>query len=77
MPEKFDLKSLAAESDGFSGSEIEQVVVSGLYGAHAQRSQLGTAHLLQEISRTRPLSVVMAEKIGRLRQWADDRTVPA
>ena len=74
---KFDLSQLAAATDGFSGSEIEQIVVSGLYSAHAQRTKLGTAHLLQEVSRTRPLAVVMAEKIARLRQWAESRTVPA
>jgi len=33
--------------------------------------------VLAEIVRTRPLSVVMAEKINGLRQWAAGRTVPA
>ena len=34
-PAKFDLKRLAAASDGFSGAEIEQAVVAALYAAHA------------------------------------------
>jgi hypothetical protein len=30
-----------------------------------------------ELAATRPLSVVMAEKIAELRDWAAERTVPA
>jgi hypothetical protein len=62
-------------TDGFSGAEIEQAVVSALYAAHAQKSALTTAHLLQAVRGTRPLSVVMAENLGLLRQWAAGRTV--
>ncbi|MBM3340585.1 MAG: AAA family ATPase [Betaproteobacteria bacterium] len=74
---KFDLAKLANASDGFSGAEIEQAIVSGLYEAHAQNTPLNTMHVLTEIVRTRPLSVVMAEKIDALRQWAAQRTVSA
>ena len=73
----FDLEGLATAADGFSGSEIEQAVVAGLYTAHARGGRLNQDLLLEEIERTRPLSVVMAEKLDYLRQWAADRTVPA
>lgn len=73
----FDIKKLAAATEGFSGAEIEQMVVSALYAAHAQKSNLSTAHLLEEVKRTRPLSVVMQEKIDTLRLWAAERTVAA
>lgn len=73
----FDLPRLAAASDGFSGSEIEQAVVAGLYLAREQGETLDTPHLLTELARTRPLSVVMAEPLQALRAWAADRTVPA
>ena len=73
----FDVKKLAEVSKGFSGAEIEQVVVSALYAAHAQRTELSTAHLVEEIKRTRPLSVVMREQIDSLRMWAAERTVSA
>ncbi len=76
-PDEFDLQRLAQAADGFSGSEIEQAVVSALYTAHAQRVPLSTGHLLAEIEQTRPLSVVMAERIKALRSWAASRTVPA
>ncbi|MEM7501809.1 MAG: AAA family ATPase [Pseudomonadota bacterium] len=76
-PSGVDLKRVAAATDGFSGAEIEQMVVSALYAAHAQKSDIDTKHLLGEAARTRPLSVVMQEKIDALRSWAAERTVPA
>jgi SpoVK/Ycf46/Vps4 family AAA+-type ATPase len=72
---KFDVEAIAAAADGFSGSEIEQAVVAALYAAHAQRKDLTTEHMLDELQLTRPLSVVMREHIAELRRWADGRTV--
>jgi hypothetical protein len=74
---RFDLQALAAASEGFSGAEIEQAIVSALYTAHAQDAPLETAHVLDELHRTRPLSVFMAERVAGLRAWASERTVPA
>ena len=73
---QFDLDALIAATDGFSGAEIEQAVVSALYTAHSQGHNLVQADLLEEIRQTRPLSVVMAEKVTALRDWASQRTVP-
>jgi SpoVK/Ycf46/Vps4 family AAA+-type ATPase len=75
--EAFPLAELAAASPGFSGSEIEQAVVSSLYGAFAEQRALTAESLLDEIARTKPLSVTMAEPIARLREWAKGRTVSA
>jgi len=72
-----DYQHLAGLAEGFSGAELEQVVVSALYSAHAAEKALMADMIADEISRTRPLSVVMAEKISALRAWAADRTVPA
>ena len=71
------LPALVAATDGFSGAEIEQGVVSALYAAHALEQAVQAAHLLAEYRRTRPLSVLMAEHIGALRAWAEGRTVPS
>ena len=49
----------------------------GLYLAREQQASLDTAHLRSEIDQTRPLSQVMAEKVERLRAWAQGRTVTA
>jgi SpoVK/Ycf46/Vps4 family AAA+-type ATPase len=72
----FDIERLSTISEGFSGAEIEQAVVSALYAAHAKQQPLSTELIEDEISQTRPLSVVMAERVSELRQWAEGRTVP-
>jgi hypothetical protein len=77
VAEDFALPALAAASDGFSGAEIEQAIVSGLYAAHAESRALDTDGLMREIRTTRPLSVLMAEQVQALRDWARGRTVPA
>lgn len=71
----FDLEKIAIASEGFSGAEIEQAIVAALYAAHAQDEALATVHILDEIALTKPLSVVMQERIGQLRDWARGRTV--
>jgi len=76
-PHLFPLAEIAAASEGFSGAELEHLVVSALYAAHAEGVPLGTDHLMVEVDNTRPLSVVMAEPIEQLRAWAAARTIPA
>jgi len=71
------LTALGHASEGFSGAELEQAIVSALYTAHAAQQPCTAGHVLAEIKATRPLSVVMAERIASLRQWAEGRTVPA
>jgi ATPase family protein associated with various cellular activities (AAA) len=74
---RFDLAALAGATEGFSGAEIEETVVAGLYTAFASGGELSTESLLTEIRRTRPLSRTMAERLDALRQWASERTVAA
>lgn len=76
-PDAFNLLKLAKAAEGFSGSELEQVVLSALFAAYSRQSELEDRDLLQEIGNTRPLSVLNAEKIDRLRAWAENRCVSA
>jgi SpoVK/Ycf46/Vps4 family AAA+-type ATPase len=71
------MAALVRASEGFSGAEIEQAVVAALYTANAQRTQVSAHSILTEIKATRPLSIVMAEKVSALRRWAAERAVPA
>lgn len=71
----FDVVALANSMDGFSGAEIEQAVVAALYLAHAKKQPLATKHIQAEVAQTKPLSVVMAERISVMRDWAAKRTV--
>jgi hypothetical protein len=52
-------------------------VVAALYSANAAHKPPDAQILRAEIAATRPLAVVMAEKVQALREWASARTVPA
>jgi SpoVK/Ycf46/Vps4 family AAA+-type ATPase len=76
-PARYDLDTIAAATEGFSGAELEQLIVSAMYSAFAANSDLEDEHMLEERQTTKPLSVLMKERIVRLRAWAKDRCVPA
>jgi ATP-dependent 26S proteasome regulatory subunit len=76
-PEQFDVKVLAAEADGFSGAEIEQVVVSSLYDAYDTGRDIEMEDLVRNINQSIPLSRTMKEQIDALREWAATRARPA
>ena len=76
QPATFDLEALTQATDGFSGSEIEQAIVSAMYTARAAGRMPVQADLLAEIQQTKPLSVLLAEKVAEIREWATNRTVP-
>ena len=73
----FDLETLGAATHGYSGSEIEEVVVSSLYTAFSTSDELTMELLLSEAEGTVPLSVSRAEHVQELRAWARERARPA
>jgi AAA+ superfamily predicted ATPase len=77
QPSNFDLDELADASDGYSGSEIEQAILSALHDAYDKKNNLTTKSILDALKLSPPLSVTMAEKVLDLQQWAKGRCVPA
>jgi len=71
------LDRLAAASEGFSGAEIEQAVVSACFDAFADRRPATEDDLRRSIANMVPLSVTQAEQIAATRAWATDRAVAA
>jgi hypothetical protein len=47
-----------------------------MYTARAEGHEVTQEDLLAELKQTRSLSVLMAEKVQELRDWAAERTVP-
>ncbi len=72
-PAEFDLARLAIATEGFSGAEIEQAVISALYDAFYLEKELETEDVLHAVSETVPLSRTMSEDILALRHWAHGR----
>jgi ATP-dependent 26S proteasome regulatory subunit len=73
----YDLNHLAKASEGFSGAEIEQLIIDGLYDAFEDERELTTDDLLNNMKETVPLSKTMEGKISALRQWARNHARPA
>src|SRR5207248_1508142 len=76
-PAAFDLDALSTAAEGFSGSEIEQAVIAGLYYAFDESTELRQAHVMRAVQEAFPLSSTMGEEISRLREWSKDRRRPA
>ena len=75
--DKVKLVDLIAESDQFSGAEIEQAIIEGMFTAFASKRALQTVDVLTALRSTVPLSRTMAEDIQELRAWAETRARPA
>ena len=73
-PEAYDLQGLAAKTEGYSGAELEGVVIEGLYRAFAADRDLLQEDLVVAAEETVPLSVTMRDNIEDLREWARLRT---
>ena len=79
-PVGFNLDLLAEKSEGMTGAEIEQAVVSALfdvYDRHGSAGVLATEGVVNSLQETVPLSRTMKEKIATLRNWCKTRARPA
>jgi ATP-dependent 26S proteasome regulatory subunit len=72
-PARLDLERLAAATEGFSGSEIEQCLISALYTAFEADRDITSEDLARAVAETVPLSVTMREEIEKSRAWARGR----
>ena len=73
----FNLRALAIGADGFTGAEIEQAFIEGLYEAFGRGREPDTVGLGALLTKQIPLSRLMGEHIAALRQWAQGRARPA
>ncbi len=64
------VKIFAEKTEGYTGAEIEQVIVSALYDAFDANRKLMPEDIEQNIALTIPLSTTMKEKVTAIRNWA-------
>ena len=76
-PAEFDVAELARGSDGFSGAEIEEAIISALFDSFSRQVPLDTSIVRASLAETVPLSKTMNEELSRLRNWAAGRARPA
>ena len=71
--DKYDLARIANKTEGYSGAELEQIVVSAMIDAYGQGRVLAQEDLERSREQLVPLSVTMEEKVFELREWANTR----
>ena len=72
-PSKFDIDKMATITEGYSGSEIEQIIIASLYDAFDVGQELDDDKIFQNISDIIPISQTMREMIDGIREWAKTR----
>lgn len=70
-------KRLVDNTEGFTGAELEHIVVSALFEAFSNRRPVTEDDFMFAIEGTVPLNVTQAEQIRRIREWANLRAVSA
>ena len=73
----FDLGDLVKLTNGFTGAEIEQVIVDGLFLAFDEDREPTLNDYSIAAARTVPISKTMEKKIEALRGWANGRALMA
>ena len=72
-PSKFDIASLAANCEDFTGAEIEGCVVDALYSAFDAEREVTTPHILRSIKETVPQAKRNREELENIREWSKTR----
>jgi SpoVK/Ycf46/Vps4 family AAA+-type ATPase len=68
---------LAEQTEGYSGAEIEQAVIAGLFDAFSEKRSITPDDLVRSVKNMVPLSITQAETIETIREWANVRAVAA
>lgn len=77
-PDKFDLGDCVDASDGFSGAELEQAIISAMFNAFGDGEREVIADdIWLAIKSTVPLSKSAAGTLAEMRQWAEKNATHA
>jgi len=74
-PEPLGVERLKQFTRGWTGAEIEQLVVSALTTAKLENRELTSDDLLNQTAKIVPLSKTMREQVEHIRSWALDRAI--
>jgi ATP-dependent 26S proteasome regulatory subunit len=71
--ENSELEKVVKASHGYTGSEIEQVIVNALFDTYKDKRDLIAEDLIQALKDMIPLAKTMDEDIKALRKWGEGR----
>lgn len=69
-PEAFNISQAASISEGYSGAEIEKVIMAAMYDAFDNGDDITDEYIYGAIKKTIPLSEQRKEEIAKLREWS-------
>lgn len=70
---KFLYSEIADVMEGFSGAEIEQAIIDGLFTAFSQDREITSEDIIESARATIPISKTMETQIKALKSWAAGR----
>lgn len=76
-PDKLEVGRLKRISQGWTGAEIEQCVISALTNVRLENKEMSFEELHRAALNVIPLSKTMREQVEHIRSWAYDRAVRA
>lgn len=68
--ESFEYSKLAQDSDSFSGAEIRQSIIEGMYHAFYEKREFTTDDICLALSELIPLALLESDQMKRLQNWA-------
>jgi len=68
--ESFDYNQLAESSESFSGAEIRQSIIEGMYHAFYEKREFTTEDICMALKELIPLAHLESDQMIRLQQWA-------
>lgn len=68
--ESFDYSKLAQASDSFSGAEIRQSIIEGMYHAFYEKREFTTDDICLALTELIPLAHLESDQMRRLQNWA-------
>src|SRR5258708_908422 len=75
---KINLEEIAGHTEGFTGSEIAELVPAALFTAFAEDArEINTTDILEAAKVVYPMSKSSEAKIKKLRDWAGEKARPA
>lgn len=72
LPQDFDIRRLARETEGYVGAEIEQAVIDAMYVGFDEGREFTTDDISAAIARQVPLSISQRETVQALRNWLQE-----
>jgi SpoVK/Ycf46/Vps4 family AAA+-type ATPase len=66
----FDYSKLAQASDSFSGAEIRQSIIEGMYHAFYEKREFTTDDICSALKELIPLALLESDQMRRLQNWA-------